>query len=263
MSHVPQKPDILRPPGLPNPSGVPVFPRSFKKRISTGKTGLAVSAAFHACLIAIAWSITFSGSAERVSDGEDDAANRGEFEMALPANPPQPSVSSSRSAPVAFQIPMVSLPGTSATLEMPPMEPFILLAPNSEPALPSTPPRAAQNSPAPDSGARSANVGNRTGTDHGKATKHATPVPPPKLLRNPPPRYPAAARAAKQSGKVAVLIHVRADGTAASTSVYQTSGVPSLDQAAVAAARAWTFSSTPSLGSGATVSVVVRVTFTL
>jgi protein TonB len=52
------------------------------------------------------------------------------------------------------------------------------------------------------------------------------------------PAYPAAARAAKQSGRVLVVVQVNALGKATGASVYRSSGFPSLDQAALAAARA-------------------------
>ena len=94
-------------------------------------------------------------------------------------------------------------------------------------------------------------------------TRRDSSIPPPRLVSAPTPAYPAAAKSAHQSGKVGVLVRVRANGTAAATSVYQGSGNPLLDQAAVNAARSWKFSATPSLGPGETVAVVVQVTFKL
>jgi protein TonB len=55
------------------------------------------------------------------------------------------------------------------------------------------------------------------------------------------PAYPPSARAAKQSGRGLVVVRINALGEATGASVYRSSGVPSLDQAALAAARASTY----------------------
>lgn len=55
------------------------------------------------------------------------------------------------------------------------------------------------------------------------------------------PSYPAAARAAGQAGRVLIIVNVNALGRATGAQVYKSSGHPSLDQAALSAARASTY----------------------
>jgi protein TonB len=62
------------------------------------------------------------------------------------------------------------------------------------------------------------------------------------------PTYPAAARAAGQIGRVLVSVNVNALGRASGASVSRSSGVASLDQAALAAARASTYNPKQVLG---------------
>lgn len=63
----------------------------------------------------------------------------------------------------------------------------------------------------------------------------------PDYLRNPPPPYPAAARAAGHQGRVVVRVHVSAEGRAESADLLHSSGYSELDQAAVDAVRRWRF----------------------
>ena len=86
---------------------------------------------------------------------------------------------------------------------------------------------------------------------------------PPKLISGAPPRYPNGAKSSRKSGKVGVLVRVQANGLAATTRVYRSSGNAQLDQAAVTAAQSWKFTKTPSLDPGETIAVVVQVTFKL
>lgn len=55
------------------------------------------------------------------------------------------------------------------------------------------------------------------------------------------PAYPGAARAAGHAGRVLIIVNVNALGRASGARVYKTSGHASLDQAALAAARASTY----------------------
>ena len=109
---------------------------------------------------------------------------------------------------------------------------------------------------------RSKNAAN-SGSNSAASTPQPKPSAPPKLLKAPPPRYPAKAKAAGIHGKTAVLVRVNGNGSAESTSLYHSSGNADLDEAAVSAARGWKFSPSPSLGGGETISVVVHVTFSL
>ena len=59
--------------------------------------------------------------------------------------------------------------------------------------------------------------------------------------RNPPPEYPAEARLAGQEGVVILLMLCDATGRVQDAWVEKSSGHPLLDEAALEAARKWTF----------------------
>jgi len=85
----------------------------------------------------------------------------------------------------------------------------------------------------------------------------------PRYRSNPTPEYPPDARRNRQQGVVLVSVEVGADGHAGEVALRRTSGVPSLDEAALHAVRRWTFD--PARVGGLTVSsrVDVPVRFTL
>jgi protein TonB len=60
-------------------------------------------------------------------------------------------------------------------------------------------------------------------------------------LRNPAPRYPAAARRAGEQGTVTLRVLVSPDGLASRVAVEKSSGSPHLDAAALEAVKAWRF----------------------
>lgn len=60
-------------------------------------------------------------------------------------------------------------------------------------------------------------------------------------LRNPPPRYPLAARRNGEQGTVTLRVLVSVEGMPASVGVEQTSGSRHLDQAALETVRSWRF----------------------
>jgi protein TonB len=64
---------------------------------------------------------------------------------------------------------------------------------------------------------------------------------PPALVSNPAPPYPPEARAAGQQGVVMLRVTVSAAGTVAKLSLYESSGIPTLDQAALTAVPLWRF----------------------
>jgi protein TonB len=66
-------------------------------------------------------------------------------------------------------------------------------------------------------------------------------VVPPSVKAAPKPPYPEGARSRDQQGAVSLLIRVRADGTVGEVKVRKSSGHATLDEAATAGARAWTF----------------------
>lgn len=63
----------------------------------------------------------------------------------------------------------------------------------------------------------------------------------PDYLRNPPPAYPASAKAAGHQGRVVLRVHVTADGRAESVDLLHSSGYSELDEAALNAVRHWRF----------------------
>ncbi len=60
-------------------------------------------------------------------------------------------------------------------------------------------------------------------------------------LRNPPPRYPPAARRNSEEGTVVLRVLVTTDGTASRTELDRSSGSATLDGAALEAVRSWRF----------------------
>jgi TonB family protein len=63
----------------------------------------------------------------------------------------------------------------------------------------------------------------------------------PQQLYNPEPEYPSAQYAARVGGTVRIRIRLREDGRVGQATVHRTSGVPALDNAALAAVRRWRF----------------------
>ncbi|MES2941285.1 MAG: TonB family protein [Pseudomonadota bacterium] len=60
-------------------------------------------------------------------------------------------------------------------------------------------------------------------------------------LNNPPPVYPKAAQRQGLQGRVLLRVHVLASGQVGTVELKQSSGKPLLDEAALAAVKAWTF----------------------
>ena len=79
----------------------------------------------------------------------------------------------------------------------------------------------------------------------------------PAILQNPAPGYPAAALQARQTGRVVLLVGVHPDGSVAWARLFQSSGVSSLDQAALDVIHRWRFSP----AEGATTVRPIRVPF--
>ena len=262
MNPRPRKPVIKQPSALAAPELAGEWARPSVKRTRSGGIGLLGSLGIHACLIAAACSITLIDYGDEGATKVTESAEGADFTLstapispptAVPPTPPTPLKPAPPRVPVATFI-------NASTLVLPPVEPWVV-----EPTHQETAPQPAASSAklAAASATKTAKAGGRKGSGDGPLGKRGNTVPPPKLVSAPPPHYPAAAKAAKKSGMVGVLVRVRANGSAAATSVYHSSGNPQLDAAAVEAARSWKFSQTPSLESGATVAVVVQVTFKL
>ena len=67
------------------------------------------------------------------------------------------------------------------------------------------------------------------------------PTRPDSAYRNVPPRYPADAARRGQRGVVDIIVHVKPDGRAGDVELAASSGVASLDHAAVEALSKWHF----------------------
>ena len=264
MSELPSKPCVVRP-SLPKGDEVPngAGLRPVSRMRSAGK-GFLGSMGIHLALIAAACSITLVGKGGSVQSVGSSYQKDDGFQMTM-AHDALSSADQPPTFPVAAALPLVA--ATRSTVELPVSTPIpdlpkaaaaVLQQPSDSPP---TNPASAKTSAGPAS--KAAKPGRGTGSDEGRMAKRERPAPPPKLLRAPPPRYPAAARAAGKSGTVSVLVRVRSNGSAASTSLYKGCGNGQLDQAAVEAARSWSFSPTPLLGPDASIPVVVQVNFTL
>jgi periplasmic protein TonB len=81
--------------------------------------------------------------------------------------------------------------------------------------------------------------------------EHVIPASPDDRFRNRPPIYPNDAAVRGQQGEVVVVIHVGENGVSAGADVAETSGVASLDRAALDAVRKWHFR--PAMKDGRTV----------
>ena len=109
--------------------------------------------------------------------------------------------------------------------------------PKPIPRPPSAPRPSAPAATAPSTGgSRSGNPGPATAGKPGRGdAAHAS------WRNRVRPSYPAAARTAGHAGRVLIIVQVNALGRATGARIYQTSGFASLDQAALAAARASTY----------------------
>jgi protein TonB len=85
----------------------------------------------------------------------------------------------------------------------------------------------------------------------------------PSYFRNPPPRYPEAARRAKQEGLVLLRVAVDASGKVSSVSLLNSSGFPLLDAAAQQGVSDWRFKPAQVAGIGIASNVNVPVQFRL
>jgi len=63
----------------------------------------------------------------------------------------------------------------------------------------------------------------------------------PAVVHNPAPQYPPDALKARQTGRVVLRARIAPDGSVVMASVYRSSGVRSLDRAALEAVRKWRF----------------------
>ncbi len=272
MSVRPPKPCVVRPASVPDQQPVHTGRRMGRGRFAIGGKGLLGSLLFHGCLIAAACTVTLVQYGGQGSTGGSSSGEGVDFQMF-----PVSRSSLSEAAPRSHSLPVLVARNRESRIvipdvaEIPPLEPVLQkttdaqtsLASSLEPALGESPDFSNSSGKGSLAG-EGKHEGKSKGVGRGSSPAGKSPVvAPPKLISSPAPRYPSAAKAARTTGRVAVLIRVRGDGTAASAKVYHGSGHAELDQAAVDAARSWTFSKSPSLGPSDTVDVVVQVNFSL
>jgi periplasmic protein TonB len=268
MSHGPHKPRLRKPPVPSGIGGSVATPQVLQVAAQTSKAGLWLSLGIHAALIAAACSITFHEPSDNASGVGETTADRESFEMQIAAarklTPLRESVTPPKltSAPIApprkLVIAMTNSPSVS---EWPAIEPIAPALPVQPTVADSAAENSTHQSPTKSTVRGSKSAGKKaTGEKKIRARSSRTP---PKLIGGAPPRYPSGAKSSKKSGKVGVLVRVQANGSAAATRIYRSSGNEQLDQAAVTAAQSWKFTKTPSLDPGETIAVVVQVTFKL
>jgi periplasmic protein TonB len=137
--------------------------------------------------------------------------------------------------------------------------------PKSSPTPRTVPPKPAR--PANRSGAETANqmakaragsgTGSGAGTTSAKGTASTDDRSPAAYMNNPAPGYPDAARRQRQEGTVYLRVLVSASGRPNQVLVAGSSGVSSLDEAALRAVRRWRFK--PARQNGRPISAWVRV----
>jgi periplasmic protein TonB len=86
---------------------------------------------------------------------------------------------------------------------------------------------------------------------------------PQKLPVNPPPPYPADAVAARQEGTVTLRVTISAEGRVTASSIYASSGVPSLDDSALSTVRRWVFAPARRGGRAVPFEVLVPIEFSI
>ena len=83
---------------------------------------------------------------------------------------------------------------------------------------------------------------------------------PPSQVKNPPPDYPRRARRRGQQGSVLIEFDILEDGRISNPRIAESSGIPSLDEAALRAIRAWKF--LPATRGGRPVKATQKIRFT-
>ena len=242
---------------------------------SSSRTGFWISLGLHGCLAAAACSLVWLPAAGNGSGGVSAEGEAGEIVMGVMPDAAESSAASPTSIPKAMPMPVLQVPVFSNHVDLPPPERWTTnvtaptpppttvaaaTAPTDRAGIPN--PRLSPGKSSSAKGSGKSRAAGQAGGGNSSAQKQPSGGPP-KLVYAPPPRYPATAKSAGKSGQVRVLIQVRGNGSAASASLYHGSGDPALDSAAVAAARSWKFTATPSLGNGQTIPVVVKVNFRL
>ena len=150
-------------------------------------------------------------------------------------------------------------PAPPAAEAAPPPVPEPVSEPTPEPVPKPLPaePRVAKPAPALRGGTVSGTGAPGVSADPGLANTK------PRYRSNPRPDYPTDARQLHQQGRVLLEVEVSASGLPASVALKRSSGVASLDAAALAAVRRWTFEPARTAGLPVAARVEVPVQFDL
>lgn len=124
---------------------------------------------------------------------------------------------------------------------------------------PASPPKPTRSIARADQAVKLTTGGKASGQDRTTASDSARsgPSSPAAYLNNPAPDYPETARRMRQEGTVSLRVLVNASGQAAEVAIATSSGISSLDQAAIRAVRRWRF--TPAHQTGQPIAAWVRV----
>ena len=155
-----------------------------------------------------------------------------------------------------------------AEVAPPPAVAPVVEPPEEIPPEPAPQPRPAEPRPTAPRVARPAAPAPRGGTVSGTGQPAVSVVAglgntKPRYRSNPRPDYPTEARRLRQQGRVLLEVTVSAAGQPTSVTVKQSSGVASLDAAALAAVRRWTFEPARTAGLAVAARVEVPVRFDL
>lgn len=186
-------------------------------------------------------------------------------------SPPEKSIPPDRRIPLSPTGELPPTVGETAPREMPrPAAPANLprgperLESARQPPPPSAPettamPRAKLPPPRVDHEARAVATATQVSLPSidSQETRGAQTETPHQPIHSPEPEYPADALSKRQTGRVTLRVTVGTDGRVVAVSVLRTSGVPSLDQAALAAVRNWRFA--PALRSGVAIETEIAV----
>ncbi|MFM1921664.1 MAG: hypothetical protein RLZZ303_3298 [Candidatus Hydrogenedentota bacterium] len=137
-------------------------------------------------------------------------------------------------------------------------------------AAPAKPPRPTEGSGATDEPAETSSPSSVSAESESESVLAAKTPPPsritraaPDYLRSPQPEYPLSARRRKQQGVVLLLVDVTSQGKASRVIVKKSSGVESLDLAAIEAVRGWDFHPARDGGTAVPAEIEVPIRFVL
>ncbi|MBA8887143.1 protein TonB [Dokdonella fugitiva] len=107
-------------------------------------------------------------------------------------------------------------------------------------------------------------AGSAVGSDgRGEGSARGARFRPPRVLKRVLPAYPDEAYAQGRQGSVDVIVTVATDGSPIDASIYTSSGTPSLDRAAVAAVRSWTYAAATKNGETTQAQAIVTIDWSI